>query len=654
MPMLLLLLNELGKRMLEIRLVDQDATPFTRECTFVGFMKCNPTDFLGTERAVELLRWFEKTGLTDNIKGKVTSSKMAKLNEAVGHKSRYCKEKNVATSANALHIPTCYNHSEQGHTRNQNLKKVKQEEVREVRGQAYAIKDAEPKGPSVVTVPGDAPVACTPYRLAPSEMKELLIQLQELLEKGFIRSSSSPWGAPVIFVKKKDGSFRLCKDYRELNKLTVKNQYPLMRIDDLFDQLQGSNVYSKINLQSGYHQLLIKEEDIPITTFRTWYGHFKFHVMSFRLTNVPAVFTDFRNLVCKPYLDKFVIVFIDDIMVYSKDEEEHENYFKIILELHKKEILYTKTRCFENHVWLPLFDGLRDLVMHESHKSKYSIHPESDKMYQDLKTLYWWLNMKADIATYVSKCLTCAKVIAKHQKPSRLLQQPKILVWNWERITMDFVSKLPRTPSGWDNHFPLFEFSYNNSYHASNKAAPYEALYGRKCRSPIYWSKVGDSQLTGPELICDMNEKIVKIRNHLLAARSRQKSYADKRAKPLPFKILARVGRIAYKLEFPKELKGIYSTFHVSNLKKCLAEGNIVIPLDEIQLDDKFHIIKEPMEVVDREVKQLRQSWIPIVKVRWNSQRGPEYSWEREDQIKKKYPHLFISKDEAKKVDKSS
>ncbi|GKC78117.1 putative reverse transcriptase domain-containing protein [Tanacetum coccineum] len=230
--------------------------------------------------------------------------------------------------------------------------------------------------------------------------------------------------------------------------------------------------------------------------------------------------------------------------------------------------------------------------MHESHKSKYSIHPGSDKMYQDLKKLYWWPNMKADIATYVSKCLTCAKVKAEHQKPSGLLQQPEIPEWKWEKITMDFVSGLPRTPSGYDTiwvivdrslqnalgtkvnmstayhseidgqsertiqtledmlracvldfgknldrHLPLVEFSYNNSYHVSIKAAPFEALYGRKCRSPICWSEVGDSQLTGPELVRETTKKIVQIKNRLLTARSRQKSYADVRRKPMEFSV---------------------------------------------------------------------------------------------------------------------
>ncbi|GJS30631.1 putative reverse transcriptase domain-containing protein [Tanacetum coccineum] len=195
-------------------------------------------------------------------------------------------------------------------------------------------------------VPGAAPVARAPYRLAPSEMKELSEQLKELSDKGFIRPSSSPWGAPVLFVKKKDGSFRMCIDYRELNKLIVKNRYPLPRIDDLFDQLQGSSVYLKIDLRSGYHQLRVREEDILKTAFRTRYDHYEFQVMPFGLTNSPAVFMDLMNRVCKPYLDKFVIVFIDDILIYSKNKQEHEELLKLILELLKKEELYAKfSKC---------------------------------------------------------------------------------------------------------------------------------------------------------------------------------------------------------------------------------------------------------------------------------------------------------------------
>ncbi|GKE79105.1 putative reverse transcriptase domain-containing protein, partial [Tanacetum coccineum] len=348
------------------------------------------------------------------------------------------------------------------------------------------------------------------------------------------------------------------------------------------------------------------------------------------------------------------------------------------------------TRCFGNCVWLPRDGGLRDLVMHESYKSKYYIHPGSDKMYQELKLLYWWPNMKSDIATYVSKCLTCAKVKAEHQKPSGLLQQPEIPVWKWERITMDFktdsMEKLtrlylkeivyrhgvpvsiisdrdshftsnfwrslqkalgtnldmstayrPQTDgqsertiqtledmlpacvidfgSSWDRHLPLVEFSYNNSYHASIEAAPYEALYGRKCRLTVCWSEVGDSQLTGPELIYKRLKPLeFKVGDMVLLKVSPWKGVVHfrKRGKLSPryiepFKILARVGHVAYTLELPEELKGIHSTFHVSNLKKCLAEGDIVVPMEEIQLDDKMHMIEEPVEIVDKEVKRLKQ-----------------------------------------------
>ncbi|GJW74157.1 putative reverse transcriptase domain-containing protein [Tanacetum coccineum] len=209
-------------------------------------------------------------------------------------------------------------------------------------------------------IPGATPVARAPYRLAPSEMQELSNQLQELADRGFIRPSTSPWGAPVLFVKKKDRSFRMCIDYRELNKLTVKNRYPLPRIDDLFDQLQGSSVYSKIDLRSGYHQLRVKDEDIPKTAFRTRYRHYEFQVMPFGLTNAPTVYMDLMNRVCKPYLDKFVIVLIDDILIYSRNKEEHVNHLRIILELPKKEKLYAKfSKC---DFWIHIVQFLGHLI----------------------------------------------------------------------------------------------------------------------------------------------------------------------------------------------------------------------------------------------------------------------------------------------------
>ncbi|GJV35187.1 putative reverse transcriptase domain-containing protein [Tanacetum coccineum] len=204
-------------------------------------------------------------------------------------------------------------------------------------------------------------------------------------------------------------------------------------------------------------------------------------------------------------------------------------------------------------------------------------------MYQDLKKLYWWLNMKAIIAEYVGKCLTCSRVK--------------------------------------ERHLPLVEFSYNNSYHASIKAAPFEALYGRKCRSPVCWAKVGDVLLTGPKIIYETTEKIVQIRQRLQVARDQQ--------------------RMAYKLELPEELSNVYSTFHISNIKKCLSDESLVIPMKELPLDDKLNFVEEPMEIMDQEVKQLKQSRIPIIKVRWNSKKGPEFTWEGKDQIHAKYPHLF-------------
>ncbi|GKB63659.1 putative reverse transcriptase domain-containing protein [Tanacetum coccineum] len=196
--------------------------------------------------------------------------------------------------------------------------------------------------------------------VTPSDLEELSGQLKELQDKGFIRPSLSPWGAPILFVKKKDGSFRMCIDYKELNKLTVKNRYPLLRIDDLFDQLQGSQFFSKIDLRSGYHQLRVHEDDIPKTAFRTRYGHFKFTIMPFGLTNAPTVFMDLMNRVYRPYLDNFVIVFIDDILIYSKTREEHVEHLRLVLGLLKKEKLYAKfSKC---EFWLREVQFLRHVI----------------------------------------------------------------------------------------------------------------------------------------------------------------------------------------------------------------------------------------------------------------------------------------------------
>ncbi|KAA0035602.1 pol protein [Cucumis melo var. makuwa] len=743
--------------------------------------------------------------------------------------------------------------------------------------------------------PGTIPISRAPYRMAPAELKELKVQLQELLDKGFIRPSVSPWGAPVLFVKKKDGSMHLCIDYRELNKVTVKNRYPLPRIDDLFDQLQGATVFSKIDLRSGYQQLRIKDGDVPKITFRSRYGHYEFIVMSFGLTNAPAVFMDLMNRVFREFLDTFVIVFIDDVLIYSKTEAEHEEHLRIVLQTLRDNKLYAKfSKCefwlkqvsFLGHVvskagvsvdpakieavtgwtrpstvseltrkgapfvwskacedsfqnlkqklvtapvltvpdgsgsfviysdaskkglgcvlmqqgkvvayasrqlksheqnyptddlelaavvfalkiwrhylygekiqiftdhkslkyfftqkelnmrqrrWLELVkdydceilyhpgkanvvaDALSRKVSHsaalitrqaplhrdleraeiavsvgavtmqlaqltvqptlrqriidaqgndpylvekrglaeagqavefsissdggllferrlsvpsdsavktellsEAHSSPFSMHPASTKMYQDLK-----------------------RVKAPRQKPAGLLQPLSIPEWKWENVSMDFITGLPRTlrgftviwvvvdrltksahfvpgkstftaskwaqlymseivrlhgvpvsivsdrdarftskfwrglqtamgtrldfstafhpqtegqterlnqvledmlracalefPGSWDSHLHLMEFAYNNSYQATIGMAPFEALYGKCCRSPVCWGEVGEQRLIGPELVQSTNEAIQKIRSRMHTAQSRQKSYADVRRKDLEF-----------------------------------------------------------------------------------------------------------------------
>ncbi|GJT58422.1 putative reverse transcriptase domain-containing protein [Tanacetum coccineum] len=329
------------------------------------------------------------------------------------------------------------------------------------------------------------------------------------------------------------------------------------------------------------------------------------------------------------------------------------------------------TLCLKNRSWIPCFGDLRALIMHESHKSKYSIHPGSDKMYQDLKKLYWWPNMKAEIATYISKCMTCAKVKAEYQKPSGLLVQPIILIWNWENFTIDFVTKLPKKTSGQDIIWVIVDRLTKSAHFLPMKETDSMEKLMRR-----YLKEVVSRHGVPVSIISDRDKKIIQIKHRLQASRDRQRSYANKRRKPLkfqvgdnvmlkvspwkgvihfgkrgklnpryvgPFKILAIVGTVAYRLELPEKLSRVYSTFHVSNLKKCLSDEPLAIPLDEIHVDDKLNFIEEPVEIMDREVKRLKQSRIPIVKVHWNSRRGPKYTWEREDQMQKKYPHLFAN-----------
>ena len=218
--------------------------------------------------------------------------------------------------------------------------------------------------------PGTLPISMTPHRMAPVELQEIKVQLQEFLDKGFIRPNTSPWGAPILFAKKNDKTLRLCINYRQLNRVMIKNLYPLPRIDDLFNQLRGARVYSKIDLRTDYHQLRVVEADIPKTAFRTRYRHFMFIMMPFRLTNAPEAFMDLMHRVFQPYSDQFVVVFVDDILIYSRSEEEHEDHLRVILQVLRDHQLYAKfSKC---EFWLVEVKFLGHVVS----ASSVSVDPE--------------------------------------------------------------------------------------------------------------------------------------------------------------------------------------------------------------------------------------------------------------------------------------
>ncbi|WVZ76683.1 hypothetical protein U9M48_024636 [Paspalum notatum var. saurae] len=925
-------------------------------------------------------------------------------------------------------------------------------------------------------VPGTAPVSKRPYRMAPDELKELKTQLQEQLDKGFIRPSSSPWGCPALFVEKKDqGGKRLCVDYRPLNAVTVKNKYPLPHIDILFDQLGGATVFSKIDLRSGYHQIKVREEDIPKTAFSTRYGLYEYLVMSFGLTNAPAFFMYLMNSVFMNELDKFVVVFIDDILVYSKNEKEHEEHLRIVLsrlrehklyakfskcafwlkerrewssipkqggrcaeleaatsvteirsflglagyyrrfikdfskiakpmtaltqknakfawsprceeafgtlkklltsapvlaqpditkpfdvycdasgsglgcvlmqegrviayascQLRKHEVnypthdlellavvyalkkwrhyllgntchIYTdhkslkyiftqpelnmrqrrwlelikdydlevhyhpgkanvvadalsrKAHCnfiearptvrvlcceigdiemptaleaelynlvleptikdqiiaaqkqdkgmshirdeindkkkacfkldeegvlwFKNRLVVPKDMELRKKILDEAHTSMFTLHPGSNKMYQDLKQKFWWTRMKREIAKYVSECDVCQRVKADHLKPAGMLQPLAVPAWKWEDIHMDFIVGLPHTQKGydsiwviidrftksahfipvkttyrakqyaelyisrivslhgvpltitsdkgslflsrfweqlqtalgtnlihssayhpqtsgqvervnqiledmlracaltystkWDECLPLAEFAYKNSYQKSLDMAPFEALYGRRCRTPLNWSEPGERVTFGPDLVTQAEEQVKFIHDNLKRAQSRQKSYSDKRRRPLvfekddhvylrvspmkgvhrfgvkgklapryvgPFKITEQCGPVAYRLELPPHLAAVHDVFHVSQLKKCLRVPEEVIDTSQIQIQPDLTYEEKPIKILDQKQRSTWRRTINFYKVQWSNHSEEEATWEQEEFLRTKYPGFLPS-----------
>ncbi|GKA18679.1 putative reverse transcriptase domain-containing protein [Tanacetum coccineum] len=519
-------------------------------------------------------------------------------------------------------------------------------------------------------IPGAAPVARAPYRLTPLEMQELSNQLQELADRGFIRPSTSPWGAPVLFVKKKDGSFRMC-----------------------------SSVYTNIDLRSGYHQLRVRDEDIPKTAFRTRHlidsqglyvdpakikagedQETTFQLLKQKLCEAPILALPEGNddfiIYCDASLQGLGAVLMqrEKVIAYaSRQLKPHEeNYTTHDLELGAivfaliiwRHYLYgTKCTVFTNHKSIQHILDQKELNMRQRHWLELLTDYDCEICYHAGKA-----NVVADALSRIKPLRLKLNVRA-----IRPCLDTRFLHGTWARENNDMsMAYHPETDGqsertiqtledmlracvidfgkGWETHLPLVEFSYNNSYHPGIKATPFEALYGRKCRSPVCWAEVGDVQLTGPEIIHQTTEKIVQIRQCLQAARDRQRSYANVRRKPLEFQVGERVmlkvspqriGAVAYKLELPKELSNVHNTFHVSNLKKCLSDRSLVIPMKELRLDDKLNFVEEPVEIMDRKVKQLRQSHIPIVKIRWNSKRGPEFTREREDEIRTNYPHLF-------------
>ncbi|XP_073298480.1 uncharacterized protein [Primulina huaijiensis] len=430
-------------------------------------------------------------------------------------------------------------------------------------------------------------ISKAPYRLAPTEMKELNDEIQDMLDKGFILLSFSPWDAPVLFVKNKDGTMTLCIDYREINRVTVKNKYPLHRIEDLFHQLQGVSVFSNIDLRSAYHQLR-KESD--------------------------------------SYLDQFIIVFIDDILIYSKSSEEHDQHLKTTLQALRERKLYVKFS--ECEFWLERVAFLGHIV------SKEGIEVDPSKV----DTIY-------------------------------VIDEEKREVCMGAEMSKEFRSVKVST------HYNA-SFSYADSARGIFGMTPYEALYGRKCRSPIHWDEVGERATLGPEIDQHTAEMVAMIRERMKTAQSQQKSYVDQRRRDLefsigdhvyvkitpmkgvmrfgkkgkvsqkfigPFEKLERVRALAYRVALPPNLVEVQIFFHISMLCKYTSNPSQVLNFEPLQLTPNLSYEEKPTQILGRQERWLRNKLIKMVKVKWLNHSEEEASWDTESEMRNCYPELFCT-----------
>nr|GEV78720.1 putative reverse transcriptase domain-containing protein [Tanacetum cinerariifolium] len=523
-------------------------------------------------------------------------------------------------------------------------------------------------------ISGAASVARAPYRLAPSKMKELSEKLQELFDKGFIRPSSSPWGAPVLFVKKKDGSFRMCIDYRHAirtDKRTCgihgphdpeRNQVRLGEKEENAFQLIKQKLYSAIilALPKGSEDFVVycdashKELGSVVFALKIW-RHYLYGIKCTMFTDHKSI----QHILDQKELNMRQRRWLELLSDYDCDIRYHPRKANVVADalsrkerieplrvralvmtigldlpkqileaqiealkpenlknevvggMIKKDIPKEKlepradgTLCLNGRSWLPYYGDLRSVIMHESCKSKYYIHPGSDKMYKDMKNLYWWPNMKANIATYVSKCLTCVRVKAKHQRPSGLLVQPAIPEWKWDNITMDFIRKLPKSSQGFDTIWVIVDrltkLAHFLPIRENDPLDKLERLYLNKIVArhgiPVLIICDRDGRFTSnfwrsfqKALGTDISRDrvMLKVSPWKRVVRFGKQDKLNPRY-VRPFNVLAKVRKVAYRLELPQELSRVHHTFHVSNLKKCYADEPLVMPLVGIHVDDRL------------------------------------------------------------------